>query len=85
MSFFQSLISILMGFFNSVVGIFGADLDYEMGWIGGRISTLFFSWAASFSGYGIWIPSVLVAITGVTIAGLYVVFEVFDAAKDVVG
>lgn len=85
MSFTSSLLSILMGFFSSVTSAFSADLQYEMGWIGEKVSVLFYSWAASISSYGIWIPSVLVGIVGVTVAGLYVVFVVFDAAKDVVG
>lgn len=85
MSFTSSLLNILLDFFHSVVSAFAADLQYEMGWIGGKISVLFYSWAASISGFGIWIPSVLVGIVGLTVAGLYVVFVVFDAAKDVVG
>jgi hypothetical protein len=85
MSFTSSLLNILLDFFHSVVSAFAVDLQYEMGWIGGKISILFYSWAASISGFGIWIPSVLVGIVGVTVAGLYVVFVVFDAAKDVVG
>ena len=56
-----------------------------MGWIGSKISLLFYSWAASVSRYGMWIPSVLVAVVGVTGAGLFAVFEFLDSAKDVVG
>ena len=85
MSFLSSLLNVLMGFFHSVTSVFAADIQYEMGWIGSKISLLFYSWAASVSGYGMWVPSLLVVIVGITIAGLFAVFEFMDAAKDVVG
>ena len=85
MSFLSSLLNVLMGFFHSVTSVFAADIQFEMGWIGSKISLLFYSWAASVSGYGMWIPSLLVVIVGITIAGLFAVFEFLDAAKDVVG
>jgi hypothetical protein len=85
MSFLSSLLNVLMGFFHSVTSVFEADIQYEMGWIGSKISLLFYSWAASVSGYGMWVPSLLVIIVGITIAGLFAVFEFMDAAKDVVG
>ena len=85
MSFLTSLLNVLMGFFHSVTSAFAADIQYEMGWIGSKISLLFYSWAASVSGYGMWVPSLLVVIVGITIAGLFAVFEFMDAAKDVVG
>lgn len=85
MSFLSSLLNVLMGFFHSVTSVFAADIQFEMGWIGSKISLLFYSWAASVSRYGMWIPSVLVAVVGVTGAGLFAVFEFLDSAKDVVG
>ncbi len=85
MSFLSSLLNVMMGFFHSVTSAFAADIQYEMGWLGGKVSLLFYSWAASVSGYGMWIPSLLVVIVGITIAGLFAVFEFLDAAKDVVG
>jgi len=85
MSFLSSLLNVLMGFFHSVTSAFAADIQFEMGWIGSKISLLFYSWAASVSGYGMWVPSLLVVIVGITIAGLFAVFEFMDAAKDVVG
>ena len=85
MSFLTSLLNVLMGFFHSVTSVFAADIQFEMGWIGSKISLLFYSWAASVSGYGMWVPSLLVVIVGITIAGLFAVFEFMDAAKDVVG
>ena len=85
MSFLSSLLNVLMGFFHSVTSVFAADIQFEMGWIGSKISLLFYSWAASVSGYGMWVPSLLVVIVGITIAGLFAVFEFMDAAKDVVG
>ena len=85
MSFLSSLLNVLMGFFHSVTSAFAADIQFEMGWIGSKVSLLFYSWAASVSGYGMWIPSLLVVIVGITIAGLFAVFEFMDAAKDVVG
>jgi len=85
MSFLSSLLNVLMGFFHSVTSAFAADIQFEMGWIGSKISLLFYSWAASVSGYGMWVPSLLVIIVGITIAGLFAVFEFMDAAKDVVG
>lgn len=85
MSFLSSLLNVMMGFFHSVTSAFAVDIQYEMGWIGSKISLLFYSWAASVSGYGMWVPSLLVVIVGITIAGLFAVFEFMDAAKDVVG
>ncbi len=85
MSFISSLLSILIQFFKSGIGIFEADLNYEMGWMGLNIALLMYSWGQSFSRFGLLIPSMFVAILGITIAGLMIVFFFFDSAKDLVG
>jgi hypothetical protein len=85
MSFLSSLLSILIQFFKSGIGIFEADLNYEMGWLGLNVSLLMYSWASAMSGYGPLIPAILVAVVGVTISGLLVVFVFFDSARDLVG
>lgn len=85
MSFASSLLSIILDFFKSFMGILGADIDTEMGWLGLNVSLLIYSWANSISGYGIIIPTLLVAVVGITIVGLLVVFMFFDSAKDLVG
>jgi len=85
MSFTSSLLSILISFFKSGIGIFEADLNYEMGWMGLNISLLLYTWGQSLSGFGLLIPSMFVAIIGITIAGLMIVFFFFDSAKDLVG
>ena len=85
MSFTSSLLSILIQFFKSAIGIFEADLNYEMGWMGLNIALLMYSWGQSFSRFGLLIPSMFVAIFGITIAGLMIVFFFFDSAKDLVG
>ena len=85
MSFASSLLSIILDFFKSFMGILGADIDTEMRWLGLNVSLLIYSWANSISGYGIIIPTLLVAVVGITIVGLLVVFMFFDSAKDLVG
>jgi len=85
MSFTSSLLSILMSFFHSFISILGGDINYELGWLGLNISLLMYSWGHSLSRYGILIPAMLVALVGVTIAGLLVVLVFLDSAKDLVG
>ena len=85
MSFTSSLLSILISFFQSAIGIFEADLNYEMGWMGLNIALLMYSWGQSFSRFGLLIPSMFVVMLGITIAGLMIVFFFFDSAKDLVG
>ena len=85
MSFTSSLFSILLGFFQSLGGLIAADIQTEIFWLGSHTSALVVSWGQSFSGYGFWIPSILVAVVGVTVIGLYLVFVFVDAGKDLVG
>jgi len=85
MSFASSLLSILISFFHSFISILEGDINYELGWVGLNISLLMYSWGQSLSRYGILIPAMLVALVGVTIAGLLVVLVFFDSAKDLVG
>ena len=85
MSSTPSILSILLSFFKSLIGVMETDLKQEMSWFGRKVSLLMYSWAHSFTGYGPWIPSLLVAVTGITIAGLMVVFVFLSGAKDVVG
>ena len=85
MSFTSSLLNILIGFFHSVTSAFSADLHYEMAWFGDQIGMMFYIWGSSFTGFGIWMPAVLVAAVGITAVGLLVVFVFFDSARDVVG
>jgi hypothetical protein len=53
--------------------------------MGLNIALLMYSWGQSFSRFGLLIPSMFVAIFGITIAGLMIVFFFFDSAKDLVG
>ncbi len=85
MSSAPSLLTLLLNFFRSLMGLFVGDITYELNWLGWKISYLFSSWGSSFSGYGPWIPALFVAVIGVTVAGLYLVFVFVDAGKDVVG
>lgn len=85
MSSTPTILSILLSFFTSLIGSLEADLKTEMGWFGVKVSLLMYAWARSFSGYGPWIPTMLVIVTGITIAGLMVVFVFLSGAKDVVG
>ena len=85
MSFISSLMNILMGFFHSLASIFAADLQYEMAWFGYRMGMMFYTWGYSFTSLGVWMPAVLVAAIGITIAGLLLVFVFFDSARDLVG
>ena len=85
MSSTPTILSILLSFFTSLIGSLEADLNIEMGWFGGKVSQLMYSWAHSFTGFGPWIPALLVSVTGITIAGLMVVFVFLSGAKDVVG
>ena len=85
MSSTPTILSILLSFFTSLIESMEADLNIEMGWFGGKVSLLMYTWAQSFTGFGPWIPALLVAITGITIAGLMVVFVFLNGAKDVVG
>lgn len=85
MSFTSSLLNILLGFFRSVAAAFSADLEYEMTWFGYRMGMMFYIWGSSFTTLGVWMPAVLVAAIGLTIAGLLLVFVFFDSARDLVG
>ena len=85
MSSTPTILSILLSFFTSLIGSLEADLKTEMNWFGVKVSLLMYSWAHSFTGYGPWIPTMLVIVTGITIAGLMVVFVFLSGAKDVVG
>ena len=85
MSSTPSILTILLSFFTSLIGSLEADLEIEMNWFGGKVSLLMYSWAQSFTGFGPWIPTMLVIVTGITIAGLMVVFVFLSGAKDVVG
>ncbi|EQB70179.1 MAG: hypothetical protein AMDU1_APLC00071G0003 [Thermoplasmatales archaeon A-plasma] len=85
LSFTSQLFSIILGFFQSLGGIIAADIRAEFLWFGSHISALVVSWGSSFTGFGMWIPAVLVAVAGVTVIGLYLVFVFVDAGKDLVG
>jgi hypothetical protein len=85
MSSTPTILSILLSFFTSLIGSLEADLNIEMGWFGGKVSLLMYIWAESFTGFGPLIPALLVSVTGITIAGLLVVFVFLSGAKDVVG
>ena len=85
MSSTPTILSILLSFFTSLIRSLEADLKTEMNWFGVKVSLLMYSWAQSFTGFGPWIPALLVTVTGITIAGLMVVFVFLSGAKDVVG
>lgn len=84
-SFLSDLLSTIMGFFQSLMGILSADVQTEFSWFSTHIVGFFLSWGASFSGYGPWIPSMFAAVVGLSIGGTYLVFAFVDAGKDLVG
>lgn len=85
MSFLSDLLSTIMGFFQSLVGMLSADLQTEFSWFSTHIVGFFLAWGSSFAGYGPWIPGILAAVVGLSIAGTYLVFVFIDAGKDLVG
>lgn len=85
MSFLSSLYSILSGFMNSYIQSFESQMSGLFGWIGQQIAGYFYFWGNSFGPYGILIPSMLVAILGITMMGLFAIFFFFDGARALVG
>ena len=85
MSFLSSLYSILSGFMQTYIQSLESQLNGLFSWIGLQITGYFYFWGNSFGPYGILIPSILVAILGITMIGLFAVFSFFDGARALVG
>lgn len=85
MSFASNFLSITLQFFQSLWGIIAADVQSELYFFGSEAATLVVSWGQSFARYGFWIPTILVAVVGVTFMGLYMVFVFVESGKDLVG
>jgi hypothetical protein len=84
-SFTNSFLSTILGFFQSIIGVFVADFQQLLQWTGNQVTLLFLTWGNSFSGYGPFIPAIFVVSIGGTILGIYVVLIFIDAGKDLVG
>ncbi len=85
MSFFSSMVLIILSFFQAIIGITEAAILDEMSIIGMEISLVISVWGRSFQGYGVLSPTLMVISLGVTLIGLMVIFVFFDGAKDLVG
>ena len=85
MSFTSDILTLIWGFFKASVKTLSADIASMLSFIGQHFEMLLYSWGYTIGRYGIFIPSLLVVIVGITIAGLFAVFEVLDTAKDLIG
>lgn len=85
MSFFSSIISIILSFFQALIGVSEVAMIVEMSIVGADISMVIYSWGASFQGLGILIPTLMVVSLGVTLVGMMIIFVFFDGARDLVG
>ena len=85
MGFSTSILTLIWDFFKSFTNILVTDLAFELTFIGQQNAMVLYSWGYAIGGYGIFAPSILVVVVGITIAGLFAVFVVLDAGKDLVG
>ena len=85
MGFSTSILTLIWDFFKSFTNILVTDLAFELPFIGQQFALILYSWGYAISRYGIFAPSILVVVVGITIAGLFAVFVVLDAGKDLVG
>ena len=85
MSFLSSLMGILFGFLQSLVGMIEADISQEMYFFGSQIAYVEISWGFSLAGYGPAMPLLMAAGIGVTISGSYLVFVFTDSVREMVG
>ena len=85
MSFLSSLMGILFGFLQSLVGMIEADISQEMYFFGSQIAYVEISWGFSLAGYGPAMPLIMAAGIGVTISGSYLVFVFTDGIRGMVG
>lgn len=65
--------------------MFGADFSYLVSWFGYEFTFFVTSWSASFSSYGVFIPTVFIVTISVSIAGGYASLVFFDGVNAVVG
>ena len=85
MSFLSSLMGILLGFLQSLIGMAEADISQEMYFFGSQIAYVEISWGFSLAGYGPAMPLLMAAGIGVTISGSYLVFVFTDGVRTLVG
>ena len=85
MAFLSSLLGILFGFLQSLVGMLEADISQEMYFFGSQIAYVEISWGSSLAGYGPAMPLFMATGIGVTISGLYLVFAFTDGMRELVG
>lgn len=83
--FTSSFFQIIQTFIGHIIGSIIADFQSVSTWTGNEITFLFVSWGNSFSKYGIFIPAIFVITVILSILGIYIVFIMVDAGKDVVG
>ncbi len=85
MSFTSDILTLIWSFFKASMKALSVDIASVLSFTGRHFETLLYSWGYTIGRYGIFIPSLLAVIVGITIAGLFAVFEVLDTAKDLVG
>ncbi len=85
MYFLKSLISILGGFFQSLLLQFEQQIANLFQFLGNQIGGYFLYWGQSFNAYGPLIPALFVGVVGISIGGSLAEFVLLDGMNKVVG
>ncbi len=84
MDFVQSVFNTLLAFLQSFFSMGESIVANLFQFSGMEIGGFFVYWGNSFAGYGPLVPAVFALSIGITIAGLFAEFSLFDGGEKVV-